>query len=414
MFFFLAAIFFFVYHDLSYSLRGIGNYSVSKDDLVASVDEGSFTRRIALLSLGFFAIATLIRDRNIRRLRIHGTLGWLLLGFATWATLSLIWAEDTALTSKRLVVFGILCLAAVALASRFSFREMILWTFFSTTLYLVIGISAEMFFGTFQPFASGYRFSGTLSANGQGINCALLLLSGLAAADLEKHRRTLFRACTLVGFVFLVLTASRTAFAAALFALAVYLGAVCSRTAKIATAYALSLALCVLLLFLGDAFLPHLRSAVMLGRDNSTPDSFNGRTGIWEDVGNYIDKRPILGYGYAGFWTPARISELSGEEKWAIPDSHSAYLDYLLTLGAVGLAAYVLLLFAGISRAFHLHKLLHNSALAFCGSVLVFCALDGFLESAMVSPTLLTFLVMVALTRLAFICRPEVIGIVNL
>jgi exopolysaccharide production protein ExoQ len=161
--------------------------------------------------------------------------------------------------------------------------------------------------------------------------------------------------------------------------------------------------LCLLLLFLGETFLPHLRSAAMLGRDNSTAESFNGRTGIWEDVGHYIDQRPILGYGYAGFWTPSRIREISGEEKWAIPDSHSAYLDYLLTLGVVGLVAYVLLLLIGIRRAFHFHKLCRNSSLAFCGAVLVFCALDGLLESAVFDPTLLMFLGMITLARLSFV-----------
>ena len=81
-----------------------------------------------------------------------------------------------------------------------------------------------------------------------------------------------------------------------------------------------------------------LNGATSLGRGDTNPDSFNGRTGIWEDLSYYIDRRPFLGYGYAGFWTPAHINEISAEEKWGILDSHSAYLDYLLTLGAVGLA----------------------------------------------------------------------------
>jgi exopolysaccharide production protein ExoQ len=402
-FLFLAATFFLIYHDTSNSKKGIDNYGASKDDLIAAVDNGSLTRRVALSSLGFFAIATLFRYRIIQRLRIHGALGWLILGFVAWAMLSLIWAEDVALTSKRLIVFGILCAAAVALASRFSIRQMILWTLFSTTLYLIVGVSAEVFFGTFRPFASGYRFAGTLPVNGQGINCALLLLSGLAAADLEKHRRTLFRACALVGFTFLILTESRTAIAAALFAYGVYWGAVYSNRAKIVMACVVSITLCLLFLFLGDAFSPRLGGAVMLGRDDATPNSFNGRVGVWKDVGYYIDRHPVLGYGYAGFWTPAHISEISREEKWGIPDSHSAYLDYLLTLGVPGLVVYVLLLSIGIRRAFRLHELSQNSALAFFGALLLFCALDGLLESAVFDPTLLMFLGMVALAQLAFV-----------
>ncbi len=170
-----------------------------------------------------------------------------MLFFAGWAVLSLAWAEDTALTFRRLVVFAILCLAAAAIARRYSLREIVLLTFFCSILFLLIGVSAEILLGTFRPFAPGYRFAGTLHPNHQGINCALLLLSGVAAADTEKRGRMLFRACALLGLVFLILTASRTTFAAAMLALALYLAAVSSRWAKTALGLGLGIAFCVLL-----------------------------------------------------------------------------------------------------------------------------------------------------------------------
>jgi len=400
MFLFLAVVFFSVYHDLSYSEKGPDNFNPSEDNIVTNVAEGSPVHRIALLSLGLFAIGSLVRHRTNGRLRIHGSLGWILMCFAAWALLSPMWAEDLALTIRRLAVFGILCIAAAAIARRFSLREIVLWTLFSSTLFLAIGFSAEVLLGTFRPFASGYRFAGTLDPNNQGVNCALLLLSGVAAADVEKRRRTLFRACALVGFAFLILTASRTSFAAALLSLAVYLGAVCSRATKIAMVYVLCMALCILLLVPG--LVPDFKSAILLGRDDSGIDSFHGRIGVWEEVGYYIHQRPILGYGYGGFWTPTHISAISDEEKWGVPNSHSAYLDCLLALGVVGLVAYILLLLAGIKRAFRFQKLSQNSAFAFCGALLVFCALDGLLESAIVNPSLLMFLSCVILASLAF------------
>jgi exopolysaccharide production protein ExoQ len=407
MFLFLVAVFFMVYHDLSYSKKGIEGFNSPEAEIVAGVMEGSLIRRIGLLLLGLFAIVSLIRHRADGRFRINGPLGWILLSFAAWALFSPIWAENSTLTFTRVSVFGILCIAAVAVARRLSLREIILWTVFTTTIFLVIGVFAELFLGFFRPFASGYRFAGTTHPNGQGIDCGLLLLSGVAAADLEKSRRTIFRICALVGFVFLILSASRTAFAAAVLAIVVYFGASLSRSAKITMAYCLSILICLFLLVLVNTSLPDLKSAVMLGRDSSTINTFNGRTGIWDDVSSYVRQRPILGYGYGGFWTPAHISEVSGEEKWGVPDSHSAYLDYLLTLGVVGLFAYVLLLLTGIRRAFRFHRLSGNSTFAFCGALLLYCALDGFLESAMVYPSVLMFLSMVILTRLAFMCRPE-------
>lgn len=412
VFLFLAAVFFLCQHDLFCSQTATEGYVLSADEVIAEVAAGSLGHRVAFLALGIFALVSLIRHRGAR-LRINGWLGWIMLFFAGWAVLSLVWAEDTTQTLRRLVTFAIVCLAVVAIARRFSLREIVLWTVFTTGLYLLIGVSAEIALGTFRPFASGYRFAGTLLPNTQGINCALLLLSGVAASDAEKHRRTLFRACALLGFVFLILTASRTASAATLLALAVYWSAVCSRATKIAMAYALSIALCVLLLVLANGFLPDLKSAVLLGRDASTADSLSGRTGIWEDVGYYIHQRPILGYGYGGFWTPTHLSIISSEEKQGVPNSHSAYLDYFLTLGAVGMVAYAVLLIGGIRRAFRFHKLSQNSAFAFCGALLVFCALHGFLESAVVYPSHLMLLVVVLLTQLAFVCPPWATGMVN-
>jgi exopolysaccharide production protein ExoQ len=398
VFVFLAAAFFYVYQDVSYAR---GGYSPSGDDLTAVVVDGSPTRRLALLSLGIFAIVSLIRHRAGGRIRINGPLGWTLLGFAALTMVSPIWAEDRVLTLTRVAGFAIFCIAAVAIVHRFSLREIILWTFFTSGSYVIIGVLLESLFGTFRPFASGYRFAGTLHPNMQGINCALLVLSGMASADVEKYKRTFFRISAFVGFVFLALTASRTAFAAVLLALAVYLGMVCSRRAKLAMAYALSIVLCVLLLGLGNAFLPDLKSAVNFGRLDSSEGSLNGRTGIWEEVSHFVERRPMLGYGYGGFWNPAHIGEISDKEQWGVPNSHSAYLDYLLTLGAVGLMGYVFILFAGIRRAFRFHKLSQNSAYAFFAALLVFCAMGGLLESAPIEPSLLMFLSAVVLAQLA-------------
>lgn len=401
LFLFITAISFFIYNDLSNAQNGIGNYDGVEDTIVGAVAEGSASRRAALVSLAILAIVLLIRHRANVRLRIQNSLGWILIGFAALALASPLWAEDRRLTLTRVVVFAILCLAAVAVVHRFSVREIILWAFFTSGSYLVLGVAAEALFGTFQPLASGYRFAGTLHPNNEGINCALFLLSGLAAADLEKQKKLTYRICALVGFVFLVLTASRTAFASALVAMAVYLGALSSKRTKILTAYALSIVFCVLLMALGNAFLPDLKSAVMLGRDDSTVGSFNGRTGVWDEISHYVQRRPILGYGYGGFWTPAHISEVSEGEKWGIPNSHSAYLDNLLMLGAVGLGGYVLILSTGIRSAFRSYSRLKGPAFAFFGAFLVFCALDGLLESAPIEPSLLMFLSMVVLIYLS-------------
>jgi O-antigen ligase len=404
LFLFLTAVFFLGFHDLSYAKKEIGNYNMSQDEMVASVVEGSLGHRIALLSLGIVAIFSLIRHRTNRSLHIDGLLGWILLSFVVWAFISSLWAADSLLTLKRLVAFGILCIAALATVRRLSLREIILWIFFTTAVFLFIGFLAELLFGTFKPLASGFRFAGSLHPNAQGINCGLLLLSGVAAAEVERRWRALFWTCAFLGLVFLVLTGSRTALAAAVLALVVHVAAASSRKSKIAMACSLSIASCFLLLFLGARSLPGLKSAIPLGRDDPySLETFNGRTMVWEDVNYYIRQRPLLGYGYDGFWTPTHISVISNEEKQGVSSCHSTYIEYLLSLGIVGLLSYTILLLAGIWRAFHRYRLSQSSVFAFCGALLVFCALAGLLDSVVADQSILMFLWMVVLAWLAFI-----------
>lgn len=406
LFLFLSAVLFLSFHDLSNAKRGIDNYNISQDQMVAGVVEGSLVHRIALLSLGIVATFSLIRYRASRCLHIDGLLGWVLISFVIWTFSSLIWTEDLPLTSKRLVPFGILFLAALAVVRRLSLRDIILWIFFTTAVFLFIGILAEVYFGTLHPFASGYRFAGTLHPNGQGVDCGLLLLSSVAAAKTSRRWRVLLWTCAFIAFIFLILSGSRTSLAATLLALVVYLATLSTKAAKIASALTLGVIVSFLLLLFGPRLRPDLKSTLLLGRDDADrTESLNGRTMIWEDVGYYIRQHPILGYGYNGFWTPTHISEISDEEGQGIASSHSTYLEYFLTLGIVGLAAYTFSLSSGIWYAFYFYRLSQNSAFVFLAALLVFCALVGLLDSTASDESILMFLWMIVLARLAFIDR---------
>lgn len=396
MFLTLASLFFCVGHSFSYA----------EHQRMPTADGGSLLREVAVVFLGALSTIILLRPQRHVRFRIIGMLGWALSGFVLWAFLSALWADDLSLTLKRLVVFGVLCLASLAVARSFTFREIILWALFTTTSFLVIGIFAEFILGTFTPSAAGYRFAGTLPPNDQGIECGIIVLSGIAAANIETQRRIYFKACALLGFIFLILTRSRTSFAATLFALVVYSVAISSTRRLLLPLLGLVMALGIPLA-VGGALLPDIQNATLLGRTDSQADSFNGRTNVWDDVLHYVDQRPVLGYGYGGFWTTAQTQSIVEKEQWNVPDSHSAYLDCLVTLGTVGLLFYIFILCAGIIRAFRLHYLSRNQAFAFCGATLLFCALEGTLESAVFEPSLLMFLLGVILARLGCVSHAQ-------
>lgn len=413
VFIFLTAVFFMAFHSLSYAQQIFGPEDSSSGnvlsneisgDVLSSKLSGSLAREVALLSLGIFAISTLIRFRANRSLLIQSALAWILLGYIGWASCSSLWADDLPLTLKRLMVLWIFCIAAAAIVWRFSLAEIVSWAVFSTGVCLFIGIIATVIYGTFRPWYSGYRFGGSLYPNGEGVECAILMLSAVAAGDIHRRWRSYFRAVASLGLVFLILSGSRTALSVSLFALLVYFATVSPRVQKFAAVCGLGIIAFVLALSLASGAVSDLTGALLLGRDTQgSVGTFAGRTMVWAEVGKYIAERPIAGYGYGGFWTAKRISMVSEDQQWLVPDGHSAYIDNLLGLGAVGFILYWLSLIAGSWRVFSVTRLTQRPEFAYCRAVMVFCILQGFLESDMYVGSFLMFLCMVILCRFAFV-----------
>ena len=399
-FLFLAAVFFITKHKLFFSLEE--NFNMPAEFFISATISGSLKRRIAFLSLGLFGLISLMLQRR-SRLKINGFLGWLILFYLVWAFSSLVWAEDIALSFRRLVLLFMVCIGALAVAKNFSVREIILFAFFSTTLYLIIGLLAEIALGTFNPSQAEYRFAGTIHPNSQGLNCALLLLAAVCLAGSANRGRSFFLAIVIVALIFLIITKSRTAFASALLALFVYLALVSSIKRKLTLILGVSLTFCLLLLLVGDAFFPALRQGILLGREDPTVNTLTGRIPLWKDCMEYFAQRPFIGYGYGSFWTPRHIHELSYMHGREVGEGHSTYLELLLNLGSIGMISFVLIFILGVIKSFKHLKVSGNIEYAFLCSLLVFCLLDGLLESATFQPNFITFISMVALAHLAFV-----------
>jgi O-antigen ligase len=77
----------------------------------------------------------------------------------------------------------------------------------------------------------------------------------------------------------------------------------------------------------------------VIGRDYS----FTGRTSIWEASSHAIEHRPLLGYGYSGFWRNAETAgAISRAVDFSVPHAHNGILDLLLGVGFVGIALVVI------------------------------------------------------------------------
>jgi len=73
--------------------------------------------------------------------------------------------------------------------------------------------------------------------------------------------------------------------------------------------------------------------------------SFTGRTDLWQFGLEYLQQRPIFGYGFSAFWgTQQVVYDLGENLSWvnSASDAHNAYLNLALTIGIGGLMLVIL------------------------------------------------------------------------
>jgi O-antigen ligase len=402
IFSFLLAVFFIVqYVPLSMiDLEGFTSLDTF-EALSRSITEGDPKRQAALGLLGLFGFISLF-GKHASPLRINGPLGWLVLFYLYWVFMSIIWANDYALTFRRLVIFAFSCLGALAVVRRFRFEDLIRFTFLSTSIYLLIGLAVEITHGRFHPFTAEYRFAGTFHPNYQGLNCTLLLLTAIFLAKKAKGSTLFYYVAALTGFGFLFITKSRTSLVCAICALLLYWFMVSSAFRKWQLVLGAGWCGSLILLLYGDTIISHNWKPDFPGRESADIETLTGRIPLWEECLKYFIKQPLLGYGYNGFWTPKHADAISYRIGWWPYASHSVYIDLLLGLGIIGMLAYVMINFVALGRSYRRFKDSDNAGYAFIAALLACCLLNGFLESTLLNPNLLTFLSMAALASLAF------------
>jgi exopolysaccharide production protein ExoQ len=96
---------------------------------------------------------------------------------------------------------------------------------------------------------------------------------------------------------------------------------------------------------IGAAALMGISAADVMGLLGRSSD-LTGRTELWSAVFESILEKPLLGFGFSGFWKGASSSSdnVQGQIGWAPTYSHDGYLEITLSLGLVGLLLVIWLL----------------------------------------------------------------------
>ena len=142
-----------------------------------------------------------------------------------------------------------------------------------------------------------------------------------------------------LAFLFLCIVMSRSATSLVIAMIIMAMGALFWSAAnwrrRVVVIYVLTAVTCLI------TALAVVDTAQLLGYLDRDP-SFTGRIPLWAASFQAALQRPLLGYGYSGFWNQDAIivQYIWASIDWQAPSAHNGYIDIMLQIGLVGLVLY--------------------------------------------------------------------------
>jgi O-antigen ligase len=351
---------------------------------------GDVVNQLGFGSLGILSIFALASYADRRVLPVLISLPWLLmLGFFVLSAFN---TPDPA-GSLRAVAFtliGMLAMAAVLVVPRDAdaFSMVIATSGFIVLVLCYFGLAAF-------PNEAIHTTAGTEPQHAglwRGVfthkNIAGPVMACLSFGGLYLFRRG-WRISGFLLFVmamfFMVHTGSKTTAALVpVSILVVALPGICG--VRILTPIVFSLALIVTALAtLGSVFIEPMKEFALA---NFSDPTFTGRTTIWEFAGDFIARRPWIGYGLENFWgSPLLLSMPQPFDRpWDVRNivhGHNGYLDIAVAMGIPALLTAIVTFLIVPQRDFMSIPMRKENVYLgdFFMMILLFTALNAFLES---------------------------------
>lgn len=400
---FLLTVFGAVEHDRLYANAQIATMDEKeiRDLFIKQMESGSALRQVSLLAFGCLGVVGLASSRE-KPLNIRWSVFFPLLVLVALACASMLWTPQPLVTAKRLVVLLCVLTGCAGLARLLTPREFLGVSLATLMLFISGSVAIDIAAGG-RPWSGDYRFGGTLHPNAQATYCAILAIAA-SCLPVGFGRRWLKLVIIAFALGLIVLTESRTGLMAAIVAL------VLTWMVKLPpgmrwAGFSLGIAGVTLLLVayytIGSGARHSVIDTALMGRSQQA-GSLTGRVPLWDELLDHAADKPLLGYGYEGFWTEKRIAQIMRSQGWSLQNAHNSYFEILLQLGYVGLFFAVWFLLAGTSSLAAATTLTRDSGYAFACGVVMFGMINSGLESLFVklrfSPTIAMIgLLMVAL-----------------
>lgn len=284
---------------------------------------------------------------------------WFLVALVLLAFASCLWTETPALALQRSIAVLGATLLGIALAVRLSLEEQLRLMNWFFRIMVVLNLACVLFFPS-------YGISNTADSQGewQGIFGYKNVLGSMMAMSVlvEWHLPADTRFSKFIKWLALLVSTVLLVFSSSITPLVALLGSLlfieiykfANQWLRIPL-YAIVLAI---LLIIASGMTVLLLDSERLTGALGRSSNLTGRTEIWSMVLSYIPERPVLGYGYSGFWSGSSPEELAVEQAMgtSVMYSHNGYLEILLNLGGVGFLLVLAGLGTGIRRVYYCSK----------------------------------------------------------
>jgi O-antigen ligase len=309
------------------------------------IESGKFA--VTYITLGMLSVVavTLAASQNLKAFQSLMTPAMLLL--CCWIGINTLFSHDVGLSFQRLVLtVCVVAMAASLLLLPHTQAELDLWLGASALILLAVCYLGVLLAPKYSMHTAGDMFEEHLAGDWRGAfghkNVAAPIMAMLVYVGLYLASRSHWIsgiAITGLSAVFLVLSGGKSALGLCVLTLLL------SSIVYALKSLWLRAVACFLPLFtlnaltVGSVFDSRLAEVLKLLPIDTT---FTGRSDIWEFAISSLSLRPLLGYGFAAFWSTSSIGKLvkNDQFEWAASASHShnGYLDTALTLGYPGLA----------------------------------------------------------------------------
>lgn len=363
-----------------------GTENLTADKLIGIDKRATVTR----ITFALFGLTCFWFQRRFR-LRMSSPLLWIGLAYGLMVYSSVFWSINPKHTMFKLVVLSCVGGAALGFATAFSLRQLLEWLALTCAVYLCIGLIAEISLGTFE-LRGGHRFVGTVHPNTEALFGAILCLS--ARLFYCEERSKVLAVCLVCLAVFCIyITKSRTTLAAVVVSFVVM-----QILAARGKNRAYLILICLFLsgcLTIGSVMLSvrntgQIGNMMAMGRTEDV-GTLTGRLPLWEELLTWVEKSPILGYGYLAFWDSKRVEYLSETFSWEIPHGHNMYIDIALDVGLVGAALFVCMLCGALISGTRLYEATYKIEYAVVVGLFLCAMINGGGESLFKLPGLPLF-----------------------